>query len=400
MTNPAKPISPALWLTFLLASLGTIQFLKGWTTHTNTYNLTKYIFTYEDGFIRRGVVSSLIKALTPQTGDALANLPALALFLSQTSAVLCLCAALIYVYRHHHHRSINRTDLAFFCSPFLSLLATCGGGLDGWVALTTIFTAFALRIGFFIPAALGICLGTMIHESALLLSLPLFLAALSLHPDKKRKLWLIFSILTLVGLTYLIGTTLHAGDLKPIVENRCAGGRVMISHFIRLWDESCNTITQPAEQQGLGKALITVSQIPIYAVLYGWFSLWAFLQCHNTLQRLIILFPSGLLIGWDTDRLFVLMGLSNWLALGMFQNMEAAATLTLKMKTLWVICLAQFFVEYPFIPVYSQQTDHMLSGTVFWNPQSALSHGLTLMELPIPGKLRSDYLTYWDTPPP
>jgi len=152
--------------------------------YPNEFAEAHWLLDYRFGFIKRGLAGSIYSLLAwagviPRSATAIAILS----FTVFGALVAVLLAASRRILDADTDRALSFSATAVFAtSPFIVMAAHFMGYLDHLIVLATFTAAWLAVRGRFWPAAVLAAAGVLVHESFLLIGLPLVLVAAGLAP--------------------------------------------------------------------------------------------------------------------------------------------------------------------------------------------------------------------------
>lgn len=355
-----------LFFLFLAALVMALQIVKGLSVETSLYPLLSYIFSYEDGPVRRGLLPTLFKLLgvtsLEEIGRYLAGLHVL--LLTILSGVLLARMAQLPYAGDRARRLLLWLVLA---SAVLPVLAATTGYVDVLLVLGLIAMAALLADGRAVSAALVLLVLMLQHEMVLVPGLCLFAAeALLDETSRKRTVWAGIAVVAM-AVAYLAATAQYQAVMIPLAEARCAALRPALHALVQtVWDPYCvRQVTATLASDFVPLRLIV---LPFYLLVYGALPVLLLGMAGAQLQggfgwlralalAGLLLVPYGLVaVAWDADRIIILASVTGWLIIDRWLQVQPLREVGLISATAaGLLVAAQLVLFYPAVDVYGQQ---------------------------------------------
>ncbi|MEB3355205.1 MAG: hypothetical protein VKK04_00560 [Synechococcales bacterium] len=204
-----------------LAVLGVLSILKGFVPRARGLGLYIWLTTYQHGFIRRGLLGTLVSPWVQNSDPEAVRLGLVGIHVILLILIGGLAAILAWEFLRRHRQRVGYAFIflaCFFSSHFLGTIAYNAAEADAIMAVLLILIAIfagstAAGLGFI----LILVIGTLIHEMFLISAFPLILYSV-LTPllttekvgDRRRT---VFSALVLLGSTLaLVILILHTNQ--------------------------------------------------------------------------------------------------------------------------------------------------------------------------------------------
>lgn len=342
------------------------QVIKGLNLETSLYPLVSYIFTYEDGPLRRGLLPTIFASLgitdLADIGRNLARLHVL-LIMVLAGVLLGRLAQLKYA------GDAPRRWLLWLllASAVLPVLAATTGYVDVLLALGLIAIAALLAQGYALSAAALLLALALQHEMVLVPGLCLFAAEALLQPENRRRaLAAGAGVFVVSGLLLALASHVQPG-LVPLAEARCADLRPAAHAMVsEIWDKYCVRQVSATLASDFTPERLLV--LPFFLMVYGAYALvllaFGFVQARRHSSVLVALAllalmaaPAALVtIAWDTDRFIILASISGWLILDRWLQVQPPAGISRKAAlVVAVLVVAQLLLAYPATGIYGQK---------------------------------------------
>ncbi|HJZ70846.1 MAG TPA: hypothetical protein VKE51_03850 [Vicinamibacterales bacterium] len=285
----------------------------------NKFSTEHWLIDYRFGFVKRGLVGSVLSVVTGLAGtrpsERLIDALAIAMF-------VIFCAALLYVALLVVRRSRWSTDMAlaalvFLSSPFVVMSAHLIGYYDNIVILLTLLSlALLFRRRVWAGAAVQ-AVAILVHENALLVGFPVFcwgawLATRQAEPRRRALLPLLLPIAMFLLIAVRLTTAPHRLERSltaylstyPFVADTIADVRV--PHWITITFADSYTLHQGHFQERILSqpmiALVLPSVLALLGVLFETQGLAA-ISGESALVLAICLVPQSMhVMVWDTAR--------------------------------------------------------------------------------------------------
>ncbi len=343
-----------------------VQIVKGLSIETSLYPLLSYIFTYEDGPLRRGLLPTIFASLgitdLADIGRQLARMHVL-LITVLAGVLLARMAQLPYP----ADRARRWLLWLLLGSAVLPVLAATTGYIDVLLALSLILIAALLAQGYTFSAAGVLLVLAMQHEMALVPGLTLF-AAEALLAEAQRKRVIIAGVVVLglsVGLLALSAS--YQPGLMPLAEARCADMRPAAHNLVaEVWDKYC--VRQARATMVSDFTPTRLISLPFFLLVYGVMPLallfFGYTQARSggTALKSLALFglmaaPYALItIAWDSDRFIILASITGWLIVDRWLQVQPLkGTHSAVGYMIAALVAVQLAFTYPAIDVYGQK---------------------------------------------
>ena len=203
----------------LLGALYLLSIARG-LAWPNDYSEAHWLFTYEFGFIKRGLVGSAFAGLQGLFGfvetETLLHASAAVLLAIFFAAYFWLAATLVA--RQGFSLCGVLVGLVFFSSPYIVMAGKLNGYFDCIIAALAILSCYLLQRGRVYGAAAALTVGVLIHENILLVGLPgalLFAFAKSMARDDAAAIKTYWPVLVFPALAALALYIYHEYLMDP-----------------------------------------------------------------------------------------------------------------------------------------------------------------------------------------
>lgn len=232
-------------------------FLNG-TSYLSDWNYTHYLFNYDDGFVKRGVVGDFLKTLVGHVSYDFVNFVSYVflgglsflffLFVSKPyvgyggrlgAFLLMIFAATSPATLQHFAFDVGRFDLIIYIVFVLIILSI------NFLAERSVYATFSTVVA-------GLSLSVLVHEAALFMILPLSLVFWNyIDPSRKGVVFQSVSFAVIFFMTFLVSTRGeysalgfedHLETLKGVYGDRVVGSSLVVLHNSSLEENVSRTI--------------------------------------------------------------------------------------------------------------------------------------------------------------
>src|SRR5262249_45733521 len=142
----------------------------------NNFSTEHWLIDYRFGFVKRGLVGSVLSIVTRIAGtrptEGLIDALAIVMFVIFCAAILCVAVLIVRQARWSPDTAL--AVLVFLASPFVVMSAHLIGYYDNIVILMTLVSLALVFQRRMWPAAAAMTVAILIHENALLIGFPVF----------------------------------------------------------------------------------------------------------------------------------------------------------------------------------------------------------------------------------
>ena len=195
----------------------------------NNYAKSHWLLDYRFGFMKRGFVGSVCSLFTSIFGVTITSQAITVLSSIVYAAFIIFFLTLIFILlkKYNYDRNISVLVLVFVSSPFFVMSGHLFGYFDALLFVAAISSLFLIEKKHFLSAALISSMAILVHESYLLIGLPVIYLSIYLKyfQDRKWKLGKVdtlimllpvmtFLFLTLYGIVFVDNVTLFGQLLE------------------------------------------------------------------------------------------------------------------------------------------------------------------------------------------
>jgi len=350
-----------LWVVFSFTLVA--SFYRGYGFSNNSYAIASWLVTYEGGFIKRGLIGSILQLEFFSQIFSIA-VPTLFFWITNTLLVMLHILALIVAMRMVYLNKIALLFIPYFLvGPFLRTQSVWVGNIDHLLAIMMMgITYFLIKEKFFLATAVSV-VGIFIHEIIFAMAFPLFSFCLlmqvfgesglkSVHLNKIIS-GLLLNILALFFIIFyqdMIFTEERASSyignmILRQQEDHYNSDAIINAYATSFWDWFLS-------QKGDFSRRIGDPALFFVVVAPGFIFLWLFFLASARLKIDLYIFFGGfilailplavLLIAWDIDRIW---NLSIWVIfLIVWLQLETKKFHVLPFRT---VTFASFFISIP-----------------------------------------------------
>ncbi|HMF98337.1 MAG TPA: hypothetical protein VKE96_28750 [Vicinamibacterales bacterium] len=287
----------------------------------NNFSTEHWLIDYRFGFVKRGLVGSVLSIATRLAGtrpsERLIDTLAIVMFVIFCAALLCV--SVFMVRRWRWSSDITLAVLVFLSSPFIVMSAHLIGYYDNIVIVMTLLSLALVFERRMWPAAAVQAVAILIHENALLVGFPVFccgawLAARQAEPRRRDLLPLLLPIAAFVLIAVRLNTAPHRLERSltaylstyPFVAGTIADVRV--PHWITITFNDSYLLHQGHFQERILSqpmiALVLPSLLALLGVLFESQGL-AVISRESAIALAVCLLPQAMhVMVWDTARIW------------------------------------------------------------------------------------------------
>lgn len=275
-------------------------------SYLSDWKYTHYLFNYNEGFVKRGLVGEALGSLSGYVSYGMVNFFSY-IVLGILSVLILLFFSAPYI---HHEKRLGALLLMFFAvsSPAtLQHFAFDVGRFDLIIYSAFVFLLFSIhRLSVKNPAAiffmvsLGLVFTVLVHEAAFFMIMPLTLVFWNYIDSSKKSLMLqFFSFSILFVVTFLVSTRggysalgfeEHLDSLKAIYGDRVVGSSLNVIHNISIEENLERTINGGVSFARLvHHAAFVFFMLPFFYMLY---KLYMSVRSEINFQTVIVLVSS------------------------------------------------------------------------------------------------------------
>jgi hypothetical protein len=287
----------------------------------NNFSKEHWLIDYRFGFVKRGLVGSIVALGTSLAGtrptEGLINTLAVVLFVIFCAAIVSTGLRIVRV--SHWSTDVVLAVLVFLSSPFIVMSAHLVGYYDNIIVVLTLLSlALLFRRRMWAGAAVQ-SVAILVHENSLLIGLPVFcwgywLATRRSIPKERRLLPLVLPIAVFVLLTVRLSTAPHRLErlltdhlsTYPFVAATLADVRV--PHWITITFKDSYLLHQGHFQERILSqpmiALVLPSLLALLGVLFETQDVAA-VSTESAMLLAVCLIPQSMhVMVWDTARIW------------------------------------------------------------------------------------------------
>lgn len=337
----------------LLTLLALFQTVKGLGLAPKVYPLSRALFTYADGPVRRGLVPSVMGLF------GINSVPDQAVAMSWLHLLLMGGLVFVLVVMALQREGLRRAlPILLISGALLPVTAATVGFSDVLLFLGLIGMQSLLQKKQMISACLLLLVLVLVHELVLPCGLALLLAHQVFTEDKKERQrgWVIITATFIIVAAWLGLTSLWQHNLVDEAVRRC-------TFFSYDAEEETFCRRQMTAHMATEFTPTRVILLPFYALAFGLiplvFATLALGQARRDLRRGLLLLPLmfmgyGLIsIAWDGDRVFNFTLIVFWLIFDRWLEAVPQPQLRHGKFFLIILILAQLMLTYPTIGFYS-----------------------------------------------
>ena len=177
----------------------------------NNYSQSHWLLDYRFGFMKRGFVGSICSFFTSILGVKMTSgaITVLSSIVYAAFIVSFLILAFMLLKKYDYSRNISAIILIFVSSPFFVMSGHLFGYFDALLFVVVISSLFLIEKEHFLPAALISSMAILVHESYLLIGLPVvylsiylkYFSKKSRNPEKVNIAIILLPVFTFVFMT-------------------------------------------------------------------------------------------------------------------------------------------------------------------------------------------------------
>jgi hypothetical protein len=355
----------------IVLMLISIQVLKGTALYENSYARGAYLWSYENGFIKRGLVGTIAMFLNDNNEYRILGIIN---FFSYLAYFLFLYTIYKFIIKNAQTITQKMVALLFLCSPFILAIGTLLGYFDAWIIIL-LLTAYNVCDTKNIPTLLYlfiIAIAISIHElSMFFVALPMiFFIWMHADTSSKKKYFLIGST-CFICIVYIILTSRANLAFNNVLEERITNYKHILStktgedFFASLAGYALKN--NSLRDLNIFRMIMLVPMLPIY----GFFILISNLIALPVLLRqkkyaAALLYMAAcymplliILVGWDVDRFTCLTCCSAYIAFLVISKFCPAIIQNPSGKTKFIgialIAFIALLTYYPVEGVYAEE---------------------------------------------
>jgi hypothetical protein len=239
--RPSGRVRAALLAMGAFLMVGAFSYLRGFDATLPPGGYLYSQLTYEDGFIRRGLLGSVV-SIVRRGGptDDIAGLVLGVHLLASLLIIVVLGLWLGYLILSVADRAgawlLVAVSGLFLSSQFLPTLGFLGGFVDGVLIAVLVAAAALVASGRLVTGSLVAAAGPLLHETFLALWVPVAVAGLALwlrdgHRERRRAVWLMAPLVTTVLVLALHDESALARQVRSIVPDDASATWIIDAQF-------------------------------------------------------------------------------------------------------------------------------------------------------------------------